>query len=81
MKQVTKFFIEPTYNLDAAKNLEVSFFSISFSMFGYLEQQLNWLLVRMYVLVLGYWWIADDVTILELWLVFGVYLTFFDKMS
>ena len=81
VKQLTKFSIEPTYNLDAAKNLEVSFFSISFSMFGYLEQQLNWLLVCMYGLVLGYWWIADDVTILELWLVFGVYLTFFDKMS
>ena len=49
VKQLTKFSIEPTYNLDAAKSLEVSFFSISSSMFGYLEQQLHWLLVCMYV--------------------------------
>ena len=38
MKQLTKFFIEPTYNLDAAKNLEVSFFSICLVCLGILNK-------------------------------------------
>ena len=76
----SKFFVEPT-NLDAVNKPKVSFFSILFIVCLRLEQHLSWLLVCVCVClgVGGHWSIADDVTILGLWVVFGVYPTFLAK--